>query len=79
MQQRLATNRFEFPSQPVAQILCKFVVPTIAAQDDERVLEEKLKQMMAERERLRNREAELLKEIEGLERARSSKREPGAD
>jgi hypothetical protein len=78
MQQCLATSPLTYIPQP-EQIQFKRVVPTVAAQDEQRVLEEKLRQLMAESDRLRKREAELLKELETLKGRQTTKPEPGAD
>jgi len=79
MHQTLATCRAVYPFQPVAEIPFRLLGRTLAAQDDERQLEEKLRQLMAEADRLRKREAELLKELERLKGPEATKAEPGAD
>jgi len=78
MQQRLATRPLTYIPQP-EQIQFKRVVSTVAAQNEQRLLEEKLRQLMTESDRLRKREAELLKELERLKGPRPTKPEPGAD
>jgi hypothetical protein len=51
----------------------------VIMEDDYRILEARLKELLAESERLRKREAELLKEIERLDRAQSARQETDSE